>query len=55
LRIRFSKISPFGIVLKRLKLHQFIMVWHKLFLDTSIWVSEEGQQFKNVSKKMLVS
>jgi len=27
------------------------MVWHERFLQTSIWVSEEGQEFENVSKK----
>jgi len=27
------------------------MVWHELFLYTSIWVSEEGQEFENFSKK----
>jgi len=26
------------------------MVWHELFLHTSIWVSEEGQEFENFSK-----
>jgi len=51
LRIRFSKASLFGIVLRRLKLHQFLMVWHKRFLHTNIWVSEEGQEFENFSKK----
>jgi len=30
-RIRFSKISSLRMVLKRLKLHQFFMVWHELF------------------------
>jgi len=38
-------------VLRRLKLHQFLMVWHKRFLHTNIWVSEEGQEFENFSKK----
>jgi len=28
------------------------MMWHELFLHTSIWVSEEGQEFKNFSKKL---
>ena len=27
------------------------MVWHELFLHTSIWMSEEGQEFENFSKK----
>jgi len=27
------------------------MVLHELFLHTSIWVSEEGQEFENFSKK----
>jgi len=31
LRMRFSKTSIFKMVLKRLKLHQFLMVWHELF------------------------
>ena len=26
------------------------MVWHERFLHTSIWVSEEGQEFENLSK-----
>jgi len=37
-------------VLKRLKLPKFLMVWHEHFLHTSIWVSEEGQEFENFSK-----
>jgi len=37
-------------VLKRLKIPKFLMVWHELFLHTSIWVSEEGQEFENFSK-----
>jgi len=28
--MRFSKISIFGMVLKRLKLTKFLMVWHEL-------------------------
>jgi len=38
-------------VLKRLKLPKFLMVWHELFLHTSIWVSEERWEFENFSKK----
>ena len=38
-------------VLKRLKLPTFLMVRHELFLRTSIWVSEEGQEFENLNKK----
>jgi len=38
-------------VLKRLKLPTFLMVWHELFLYTGIFVSEEGQEFETVSKK----
>ena len=26
------------------------MEWHELFLHTSMWVSEEGQEFENFSK-----
>jgi len=28
----------------------FLMVWHELFLHTSIWVSEEGQNLKISAK-----
>jgi len=27
------------------------MAWHERFLPTSVWVSEEGQEFENLSKK----
>jgi len=27
------------------------MVWHKRFLHTSMWVTEDGQEFENFSKK----
>jgi len=27
------------------------LVWKEHFLHTSIWVSEEGQEFENLSKK----
>ena len=37
-------------VLKRLKLPNFLMVLHELFPHTSIWVSEERQEFENFSK-----
>jgi len=37
-------------VLKRLKLPKFLMVWHERFLHTSMWVSEEGQEFQIFSK-----
>ena len=49
--IRFSKISLFGMVLKRLKLPKlFKWCGTNLFLHTSIWVSEGGQEFENFSK-----
>jgi len=38
-------------VLKRMKLPKLLMVWHERFLHVSIWVSEEGQEFENFSKK----
>jgi len=31
------------------------MLWHELSLHTSIWVSEEGQEFENFSKKAVFS
>jgi len=37
-------------VLKRLKLPKFLVEWHELFLHTSMWVSEEGQELENFSK-----
>ena len=42
LRLGFSKISLFRMVLKRLKLHQFLLVWHERF---------PPQEFGNFSKK----
>jgi len=41
-------------VLKRSKLHQFLMVWHEL-LTTQAWVSEGWQEFENFSKKVVFS
>jgi len=37
-------------VLKNLRLHQFLMVWHEFSLHTSMCVGE-GEEFENVSKK----
>jgi len=42
LRLGFSKISLFRMVLKRLKLHQFLLVWHERF---------PPQEFANFSKE----
>ena len=53
LRVKISKVSLFGMVLKRLKLPWFLMVWNQLFLHTCIWVSEEGQEFENFSKNYI--
>jgi len=38
-------------VLKRLKLHQFFHGVARTFSYTQAWVSEEGQEFENFSKK----
>jgi len=49
--MRFSKISLFRTVLKRLKLHQFLNGVARIFPYTQAWVSEVGQEFENFSKK----
>jgi len=39
-------------VLKSLKLHEFLMVWHEFFLHIKpAWVSEGEQEFESSSKK----
>jgi len=51
LRIRFSKISLFRMVLKRLKFHQDFDGVARTFSDPQAWTSEEEQEFENFSKK----
>jgi len=51
LRMKFSKISLFKMVLKRLKLHQVFIGVAPIFSDTQPWVLEGGKEFKNFSKK----
>jgi len=42
-------------VLKRLKLHQLLNGVARYFSFTQAWVSQEGQEFENFSKKRLFS
>ena len=53
LRIRFSKISLFRMVLKRLKSHRFCNGVARTFSYTQAWVSERGRDLKISSKKTL--
>jgi len=55
LRIRFSKISQFRMVLKRLKLHQFFNGVTRIFSSTQAWVPEGGKNLKISAKKFFYS
>ena len=53
--IRFSKISLFRMVLKRFKWHQVFSGVARNVSYTPAWVSEEGQEFENIRKKLFSS
>jgi len=48
--MRFSKIPLFEMVLKRLKLHQFLMVWHELFPTHKHGYRKNGRNVKILAK-----